>query len=108
MFAGSALTADPASAPLPSPSYPPSDAIVATPLAPSAAAPAMLTTSQAHLPSCRQCGPRQPWGCDPREVADRVIFMDEGQILEQGHPEHFFTSPTHERTKLFLSRILRA
>ncbi|HLN61156.1 MAG TPA: amino acid ABC transporter ATP-binding protein [Symbiobacteriaceae bacterium] len=43
-----------------------------------------------------------------REVADRVIFMDEGQILEQGHPEHFFTSPTHERTKLFLSRILRA
>ncbi len=42
-----------------------------------------------------------------REVADRVIFMDEGRILEQGSPEHFFTAPTHERTKLFLSRILR-
>ena len=42
-----------------------------------------------------------------RQVADRVMFMDEGQILEQGTPEHFFTNPTHERTKLFLSRILR-
>jgi putative glutamine transport system ATP-binding protein len=42
-----------------------------------------------------------------REVADRVIFMDGGQILEQGSPEHFFEAPTHERTKLFLSRILR-
>lgn len=42
-----------------------------------------------------------------RTVADRVIFMDEGQILEEGNPEHFFTNPTHERTKLFLSRILR-
>jgi putative glutamine transport system ATP-binding protein len=42
-----------------------------------------------------------------RQVADRVIFMDGGQILEEGPPEHFFTSPTHERTKLFLSRILR-
>jgi putative glutamine transport system ATP-binding protein len=42
-----------------------------------------------------------------REVADRVIFMDGGQILEEGPPEHFFESPTHERTKLFLSRILR-
>ena len=41
-----------------------------------------------------------------REVADRVIFMDEGKILEIGTPEHFFTSPTHERTKLFLSQIL--
>nr|WP_218039545.1 amino acid ABC transporter ATP-binding protein [Dendrosporobacter quercicolus] len=40
-----------------------------------------------------------------RKVADRVIFMDEGIILEQGTPEHFFTSPQHERTKLFLSRI---
>lgn len=40
-----------------------------------------------------------------RKVADRVIFMDEGSILEQGSPEHFFTSPQHERTKLFLSRI---
>ncbi len=42
-----------------------------------------------------------------REVADRVIFMDEGVILENGPPQHFFTNPTQERTKLFLSRILR-
>lgn len=42
-----------------------------------------------------------------RQVADRVIFMDEGEILEQGPPEHFFTNPEHERTKAFLSRILR-
>jgi putative glutamine transport system ATP-binding protein len=42
-----------------------------------------------------------------REVADRVIFMDEGVILEDGSPEHFFDNPTQERTKLFLSRILR-
>jgi polar amino acid transport system ATP-binding protein len=41
-----------------------------------------------------------------KEVADRVIFMDEGQIVEVGPPEHFFTNPTHERTKLFLSQIL--
>ena len=41
-----------------------------------------------------------------REVADRVIFMDEGGIVEVGTPEHFFTNPTHERTKLFLSQIL--
>ncbi|GAB6174333.1 amino acid ABC transporter ATP-binding protein [Paradesulfitobacterium aromaticivorans] len=38
-----------------------------------------------------------------RQVADRVVFMDEGQILEQGTPEHFFSNPTHERTKQFLS-----
>ncbi|MDU4959404.1 MAG: amino acid ABC transporter ATP-binding protein [Sporomusaceae bacterium] len=43
-----------------------------------------------------------------RQVADRVIFMDGGQILEEGPPEHFFTNPTHDRTKMFLSRILRA
>lgn len=42
-----------------------------------------------------------------RQVADRVVFMDEGQIVEAGTPEHFFSNPTHERTKLFLSRILR-
>nr|WP_052330136.1 amino acid ABC transporter ATP-binding protein [Thermicanus aegyptius] len=42
-----------------------------------------------------------------RQVADRVIFMDDGEILEEGSPEHFFTNPSHERTKLFLSRILR-
>jgi putative glutamine transport system ATP-binding protein len=43
-----------------------------------------------------------------REVSDRVIFMDQGQIVEEGEPQHFFTNPTNERTKLFLSRILRA
>lgn len=42
-----------------------------------------------------------------RSVADRVIFMDEGRIIEEGSPEHFFVAPEHERTKLFLSRILR-
>ncbi len=41
-----------------------------------------------------------------REVADRIVFMDEGLIVEEGTPEHFFTNPTHERTKLFLSKIL--
>ncbi|EGO64998.1 amino acid ABC transporter ATP-binding protein [Acetonema longum] len=41
-----------------------------------------------------------------RRVADRVIFMDEGQIMEQGTPEHFFVNPENDRTKLFLSRIL--
>ncbi len=41
-----------------------------------------------------------------REVADRVIFMDAGAIVEVGTPEHFFTNPTHDRTKLFLSQIL--
>ena len=41
-----------------------------------------------------------------REVADRVVMMDEGQIIEEGTPEHFFTSPQHERTKSFLSKIL--
>jgi len=41
-----------------------------------------------------------------REVSDRVVFMDEGQIVEEGSAEHFFTNPVHERTKLFLSQIL--
>ena len=41
-----------------------------------------------------------------REVADRVVMMDEGQIIEEGTPEHFFIAPTHERTKAFLSKIL--
>ena len=41
-----------------------------------------------------------------REVADRVIFMDAGAIVEEGTPEHFFTNPQHDRTKLFLSQIL--
>ena len=42
-----------------------------------------------------------------REVADRVIFMDGGRIVEIGTPDHFFTAPSHERTKLFLSQILK-
>ena len=41
-----------------------------------------------------------------REVADRVVFMADGEIVEVGTPEHFFTSPREERTKLFLSQIL--
>ena len=41
-----------------------------------------------------------------REVAERVVMMDDGQIIEEGTPEHFFTSPTHERTRSFLSKIL--
>jgi polar amino acid transport system ATP-binding protein len=41
-----------------------------------------------------------------REVSDRVIFMEDGQIVEEGSAEHFFTNPTHDRTKLFLSQIL--
>jgi general L-amino acid transport system ATP-binding protein len=41
-----------------------------------------------------------------REVADRIVFMDEGEIVEIGTPEHFFTNPQHERTKLFLNQIL--
>jgi polar amino acid transport system ATP-binding protein len=41
-----------------------------------------------------------------REVADRVMLMDEGVIIEEGPPAQFFNSPRHERTKLFLSKIL--
>lgn len=41
-----------------------------------------------------------------REVADRVIFMDGGYIIEEGTPEHFFTNPTQERAKAFLSKII--
>ncbi len=41
-----------------------------------------------------------------REAADRVIFMADGEIVEVGEPEHFFTNPQEERTKLFLSQIL--
>jgi polar amino acid transport system ATP-binding protein len=41
-----------------------------------------------------------------KEVADRIMFMEEGQIVEVGTPEHFFTNPTEDRTKLFLSQIL--
>ena len=42
-----------------------------------------------------------------RAAASRVIFMDEGQIIEQGHPDQLFDSPTQERTKLFLSKVLQ-
>jgi polar amino acid transport system ATP-binding protein len=42
------------------------------------------------------------------EIADRVAFLDRGQILEQGPPETLFKNPTHERTKQFLSRLLAA
>ena len=41
-----------------------------------------------------------------KKVADRVIFMDEGEIIEQNTPKLFFTKPTNDRTKLFLSQIL--
>ncbi len=41
-----------------------------------------------------------------RQVADRVIFMDRGQIVEQNAPLEFFKNPQHERTKMFLSQIL--
>ncbi|MGA9762041.1 MAG: amino acid ABC transporter ATP-binding protein [Gaiellaceae bacterium] len=41
-----------------------------------------------------------------KRAADRVVMMDEGVIIEEGSPEHFFESPTHARTKAFLSKIL--
>ena len=41
-----------------------------------------------------------------REVADRVVFMADGEIVEVGTPEHFFTTRSEERTKLFLTQIL--
>jgi polar amino acid transport system ATP-binding protein len=41
-----------------------------------------------------------------REVADRVVFMDHGEIVEEGSPEHLFTDPSHERTQRFLGTIL--
>ena len=42
-----------------------------------------------------------------KQVADRVIFMDDGQILEEGTPEHFFTNPQNPRCQDFLNKILR-
>ncbi len=42
-----------------------------------------------------------------RTVANRVIFMDDGQIIEQNEPEEFFNNPQSDRTKLFLSQILQ-
>ena len=42
-----------------------------------------------------------------KTVADRVIFMDGGQIVEENKPHEFFNNPQHERTQLFLSQILQ-
>ena len=42
-----------------------------------------------------------------RNVADRIVFMADGQIIEEGTPEHFFTSPKSERVRQFLSKIVR-
>ena len=41
-----------------------------------------------------------------REVADRIIFMDGGVIVEENVPQNFFTNPVHDRTKMFLNQIL--
>jgi ABC-type polar amino acid transport system ATPase subunit len=41
-----------------------------------------------------------------REAADRVVMMDDGRMIEEGPPEHFFHEPREERTKQFLSKIL--
>ena len=41
-----------------------------------------------------------------REVADRFLFFDAGEIVEEGTPEHFFTNPHEERTKMFLAHVL--
>ncbi|TKI07743.1 amino acid ABC transporter ATP-binding protein [Martelella alba] len=41
-----------------------------------------------------------------REIADRVVFMDQGEILEQADPEQFFTAPTHPRARRFLEKVL--
>ena len=41
-----------------------------------------------------------------REVADRVLFMDDGIIVEENTPDRLFTNPQNDRTKLFLSKIL--
>ena len=42
-----------------------------------------------------------------RATADRVIFMDDGNIIEEGTPEQVFDEPTQERTKAFLSKVLK-
>ena len=41
-----------------------------------------------------------------RRVADRVIFMDEGEIIEENTPTSFFDNPQNDRTKMFLSQII--
>jgi general L-amino acid transport system ATP-binding protein len=42
-----------------------------------------------------------------REVSDRVIYIDHGRILEVAPPDEFFDNPKHERTRTFLSRVLK-
>lgn len=42
-----------------------------------------------------------------RQVADRIIFMEDGRIIDEGTPDHFFVNPTNERVKKFLSKIIR-
>ena len=42
-----------------------------------------------------------------RQVADRIVFMADGQIIEEGNPEHFFNNPESERVKQFLGKIIR-
>jgi ABC-type polar amino acid transport system ATPase subunit len=41
-----------------------------------------------------------------KQVADRIIFMDEGEIVEQNTPEEFFNNPQNDRTKAFLDQVL--
>lgn len=41
-----------------------------------------------------------------REVADRVVVLDQGELIEQGPPEQIFSAPSHPRTRAFLSRVL--
>ena len=41
-----------------------------------------------------------------REVGDRILFMDQGKILEEGRPEELFSNPQHPRTRDFLSKVL--
>ena len=43
-----------------------------------------------------------------RQVADRVVFMADGQIIEEGTPDHFFENPSNERVKQFLGKIITA
>jgi general L-amino acid transport system ATP-binding protein len=42
-----------------------------------------------------------------RGVADRIVFMDSGEVVEIGTPDTFYTNPQHDRTKLFLQQILK-
>ena len=50
--------------------------------------------------------PGQGAACDAREVADRVVFMDAGVVVESGKPADVLSNPQHERTKAFLSKVL--